>query len=106
MRIRPLVRNANLYHILPRPDGKVWDGIEYYDSETGNGAVFIFKPDSDIDTQNIRLKGLEAESQYELAFEDGSNPSVAAAGADLIREGIDVGLTGRYVSEIVFITRW
>ena len=29
--IRPLVRTANLYHILPRPDDKTWDGIEYYD---------------------------------------------------------------------------
>ena len=30
-KIRPLVRTANLYHVFPRPDDKVWDGIEYFD---------------------------------------------------------------------------
>ena len=37
--IRPLVRTANLYHIFPRPTGKVWDGIEYFDPVSRKGAV-------------------------------------------------------------------
>ncbi len=54
-KIRPLIRNADLYHIFPRPDGRVWDGIEYYDPATGKGVVYIFKPDSPNDTQTITL---------------------------------------------------
>lgn len=30
-RLRPLIRQADLYHILPRPDNRNWDGIQYYD---------------------------------------------------------------------------
>jgi len=26
-KIRPLVRTADLYHVFPRPDNKVWDGL-------------------------------------------------------------------------------
>ena len=35
---------ADLYHILPRPDGRKWDGIEYYDPAAGKGVVYLFKP--------------------------------------------------------------
>ena len=31
------MRNADLYHILPRPDGKNWDGVQYYDPASGEG---------------------------------------------------------------------
>ena len=42
-RIRPMIRNADLYHILPRPDGKNWDGIQYFDSTTRKGVLYLFK---------------------------------------------------------------
>jgi hypothetical protein len=39
-KIRPLVRNANLYHILPRPDFVHWDGVEYFGpTVTGSGTI-------------------------------------------------------------------
>ncbi len=34
--IKPLVRDADLYHILPRPDGVNWDGIQYADADSKN----------------------------------------------------------------------
>ena len=40
-KLRPLVRAADLYHILPRPDGRNWDGIEYYDPAAGKGVVYL-----------------------------------------------------------------
>ncbi len=101
-KIRPLVRSADLYHIFPRPDDKVWDGIEYYDPATGNGAVFVFKPDSPNDTQTIKLRGLDANQVYQLTFEDGSNASVNKSGTELLNSGIDVTLKGKFVSELIF----
>jgi hypothetical protein len=101
-KIRPLVRNADLYHVFPRPDGEAWDGIEYYDPSNGKGVVFIFKPDSPNDLHTIKLKGLDADRTYRLTFEDGSNPDVSKSGAELISAGIDVTLKGKFVSELVF----
>ena len=100
-KIRPLIRSADLYHIFPRPDDKVWDGIEYYDPQTGKGVVFIFKPDSPNETQTIKLRGLDAQRTYRLTFEDGSNPPIDKLGAELLNTGISVTLKGKFVSELV-----
>ena len=43
-KIRPLVRNGNLYHVFPRPDDKEWDGIEYFDPDNQRGAIYVFRP--------------------------------------------------------------
>jgi alpha-galactosidase len=102
-KIRPLVRSADLYHIFARPDGHAWDGMEYYDPTTGNGVVYIFKPDSMEDTHTITLCGLDADRMYYLTFEDSSNPSAMRRGADLMSVGIDVTLLGKNVSELMFI---
>jgi hypothetical protein len=102
-RIRPLVRNADLYHIFPRPDGRAWDGIEYYDPAVRKGVVFIFKPDASDDTHTIVLKGLDPNLMYHLTFEDGSNAPAHLLGAVLMNSGIDVTLRGRNVSELMFI---
>jgi len=101
-RIRPLVRNADLYHILPRPDNKNWDGIQYYDPRTKTGVVYLFKPAEGIDTMNIRLRGVQSGTRYRVTFEDGSNPMVERTGAELA-EGLDVRLKGAPVSELVFL---
>ena len=59
--IRPLVRTANLYHILPRPDDKTWDGIEYFDPVSKKGAVYVFRPDNPESQQVVKLKGLDPQ---------------------------------------------
>lgn len=102
-KLRPLIRNGNLYHVLPRPDGVNWDGIEYYDPSTQKGAVCVFKPNSTNNTQNIKLKGLNGSSNYTLTFNDGSNSTVALSGDTLMTTGINVTLNGTYKSEIIWI---
>jgi hypothetical protein len=102
-RIRPLVRAADLYHILPRPDGRSWDGIEYWDPATGKGVVYLFKPAAEAATQAIRLRGLSAGATYRLAFADASNPAVSRTGAELMAAGLPVTLPAGEVSELVFL---
>lgn len=104
-RIRPLVRNANLYHIFPRPDDVVWDGIEYYDPARQKGVVYIFKPNSNINTQLIKLKGLNPKFTYKLTFEDGTNAATVLSGATLMNTGINVSLNGTFISELMFIEK-
>jgi hypothetical protein len=100
--IRPLLRKGDVYHILPRPDGIHWDGIEYYNPIDGKGVVMLFKPDSSEDTQVIRLRGLERTKTYTIHFDDGTNPDFDATGAELIDSGFTVRLEGAYVAEWIF----
>jgi len=101
-RIRPLVRNADLYHILPRPDGKNWDGIQYHDPAAGKGVVYLFKPSAATDTITIKMRGVEPATRYKVTFEDGSNPAAQKTGEELA-QGFEVTLKGAPVSELVWI---
>ena len=85
-RIRPLVRSGNLYHIFPRPDDKIWDGVEYFDPATGKGAVYVFRPGSPNDRETVRLKGLDARVHYGALVRGRLNRAVAQN-----RQGADGG---------------
>jgi hypothetical protein len=104
-KIRPLIRNGNLFHIFPRPDDIVWDGIEYFDPAVQKGVVYIFKPKNTVDTQHIKLKGLDASHEYKLTFEDGSNEDIALKGSELMNTGVIVTLKGELISELMFIEK-
>jgi hypothetical protein len=101
-RIRPLVRTADLYHILPRPDDRNWDGLEYYDPASGQGVIYLFKPAAAGSTQVVRCKGLNPTETYRLTCEDGSHPPMVKTGAELRSEGITVTLGTGEQSELVF----
>jgi hypothetical protein len=102
-RLRPLIRSANLYHIFPRPDDKVWDGIEYFDPVARKGAVYVFRPDSPTDSQAVRFKGLDAKARYWLWCEDGSLTPTEQTGDDLMRTGLTLRLAQPFTSEVVFL---
>lgn len=101
-RIRPLIRNADLYHILPRPDGRNWDGIQYYDPAAGEGVVHLFKPSKGPVTQAIKFKGLDPKRKYRIDLEDGYCPPSVQSGTELMEQGLPVTLNGVEVSELVF----
>ncbi|MCL2814682.1 MAG: GH36 C-terminal domain-containing protein, partial [Oscillospiraceae bacterium] len=117
--LRPLIREGNVYHILPRPDsansrvenGVVtwngvteWDGIEYYDPDTRKGALMLFKTMDEYDSKNILLKGLEPEVEYTLEFTDRPRQNVTMTGAVLMTDGLPVTMTGEFTSEIVLFS--
>ncbi len=101
--IRPLVRTANLYHVFPRPTGRIWDGIEYFDPTSRKGAVFVFRPESPEAAHTIRLKGLERRAQYWLWCADGSFAPRKMSGQSLMQSGLTLGLPQANSSEIVFL---
>jgi len=103
--IRPIIRDGNVYHVLPQPDGKNWDGLEYYDSGAGKGVLFVFRPDSATSRKTVRLRGLSAKFTYRVRFQD-SGREFTTTGSKLMRDGISVSLPKRFGSEIVrFIRR-
>ncbi len=106
-KVRPLVREAELYHILPRPDGTNWDGIMYADPDSKNeikGVVFLFKPSAEVsDTYNVIFDGLYEDTVYQLTFEDRPEQNCTATGADLMTKGLNVEI--KYIgSEMIWIT--
>ncbi len=109
---RPILRGlkvgdvaADVYHILPIPDGVNWDGIEYFNTSLGKGSVLIFKPSKDApDSKIIKLKGLNSNATYQLTFEDRASQNTKMSGAKLMEKGIEVKeMTGEYASEIIWI---
>src|SRR5215813_13075082 len=69
--LRPLIRDADLYHISARPDGVDWDAIEYWDRSRGKGVVYVFHGTSPAEkTHSFSLQGFEASRRYRLTFQD------------------------------------
>jgi melibiase-like protein/glycosyl hydrolase family 36 len=102
--LRPLIRDANLYHVSARPDGIHWDGIEYWDPERKQGVVFAFRGTTrQDDAHPFVLKGLEASGHYTLKFHDHSAPDRTMTGAALMHSGLKVTLPLPNTSELVFI---
>ena len=106
-KVRPLVREGDLYHILPRPDGVNWDGVMYSDADSSNeikGAVFLFKPSEKAsDTCTVKLDGLNGETMYKLSFEDREEQNCVVKGSELMETGITVSIKS-IGSEIIWIT--
>ena len=102
--LRPLIRDANLYHVSERPDGVRWDGMEYWDRGRGKGVVFAFRGKTPNESEHrFVLAGLKREIRYRLHFQDGSAPDAELSGRELMDAGLPVHLPEPLSSELVFI---
>ncbi len=104
-KVRPILRNADVYHLTPRPDGTIWYAFEYYKPEMVKGVVYVFKPNSSLDTQTLKLKGLDAKLKYKLTFEDGTNNTIIESGETLMNTGGYVALPEKFSSELILIEK-
>ncbi len=104
--LRPLIRDANLYHISSRPDGMHWDGMEYWDTSRQKGVVYAFRGTTeDEKTHSFPLKGLLPSAHYRLRFHDHSSPDRTVVGQDLMHSGLKVALSLPNSSELIFVER-
>jgi alpha-galactosidase len=102
--LRPLIRDANLYHISPRPDGIHWDGMEYWDSNRQRGVVYAFRGTIEAEKMHtFRLSGLNPDAHYRLKSYDHTSPDRTATGRELMGAGLKVILPLQNSSELVFI---
>lgn len=103
-KLRPLIRDAFLYHISARPDGVHWDAIQYWDPARKTGVVFAFRGSGPDEGQHtFVLQGLVPEKQYLLHFQDGTAADIKAGGKELMTSGVSVHLPQPLSSELVFI---
>jgi len=101
--LRPLIRDADLYHVSARPDGVHWDGIEYWDSKRNRGVLYAFRGTTPSEkTHSFVLKGLRPEGRYRLRFYDRSSADRELSGRELMK-GLKVSLPLTNSSEIVFV---
>ncbi len=103
-KLRPLIRDAHLYHVSDRPDGVRWDGMEYWDPARLRGVLFAFRGSDPKEASHaFRLKGLDSKQSYRLHFEDESALDRQATGAELMTSGLSVRLKDPLSSELVFV---
>jgi melibiase-like protein len=103
-KLRPLIRDAQLYHISARPDGVHWDGMEYWDPARRQGVLFAFRGTIDREDDHVFvLAGLNATRRYRLHFQDRTSPDHIATGRELTTRGASVHLANPLSSELVFI---
>jgi hypothetical protein len=101
--LRPLVRDADLYHVSERPDGVHWDGLEYFDAQKSRGALYAFRGSGAEATHVFVLQGLSPEARYLTHFRDASSADAELSGGVLMTQGLRVNLPVANSSEIVTI---
>jgi hypothetical protein len=103
-RLRPLIRDARLYHVSERPDGVRWDGIEYWDPARRQGVVFAFRGSVRGEAEHrFVLAGLDPAKRYSLHFQDGSAPDRIMTGSEMMGAGLSVRLPNPLSSELIFL---
>jgi hypothetical protein len=101
--LRPLIRQADVYHVADRPDGLDWDGMEYYSAQLRRGVLYAFRGSaSGLPTHRFRLSGLKFASRYRLSFQDNPAANREMTGKSLMQVGVDVGLALPLSSDLVF----
>ena len=103
--VRPILRDATVHHILPRPDDLHWDGMFYWSPALGHGTLYIFRPDNDQVFQRVRLKGLSGGQHYHIWSEDGSVAEGIRTGADLMNPGLGIKLPSKYSSDLIYVEK-
>ena len=102
--LRPLIRDADLYHVSERPDGIHWDGIEYFNPKVGKGVLYAFRGSTQSEDQHaFMIQGIRPDREYRLRFQDGSSPGRTISGRKLLRDGVNVMLASPENSELIFI---
>jgi len=103
--LRPLIREADLYHVSARPDGVNWDGVEYFSSSRRRGVLYAFRGTApDQPGHRFPLFGLNPERRYRIEFQDqGAAATLVLAGRSLLQDGVNVTLLQPLSSELVFL---
>ncbi len=103
-KLRPLIRDAQIYHVAPRPDGIHWDGTEFFDPKTGRGVLYAFHGSNQNDSKHsFRLRGVATDRTYRVTFHDHTVPDRTATGQQLLSDGLALELKLPHSSEIVYL---
>ena len=98
--LRPLIRNGDLYHSLPRPKLGQWDGVQYCSADATKSIVMAFRGGSKEKQMTIPLRGLNKRWTYRV-IDPKMNADLQDTGEALMRNGLKVSLSETNGSTIV-----
>ncbi len=101
--LRPVMQDCTVHRVLPRPDGKNWDGMFYWNPGLKRGTLYVFRPNAPDDHKTITLAGLDENTNYWLWSEDGAISPGLHTGKELMANGLDILLPRPYTSDLIFI---
>src|SRR3984885_9447370 len=103
-KLRPLIRDAEVYHVSERPDGIHWDGMEYFDSNRRRGVFYVFRGSTPNESRHrFPVEGVQPSHNYRLHFSDHTAADRTISGRELLDRGVTVALPLPVSSELIFI---
>jgi alpha-galactosidase len=106
--IRPLLPTCKVYHHAPINANSNWDSgswfaMEYMSPDRTKGwATLIKYPGGGLQTYHLRPKGLDAQRNYAITF-DNTGKTVVLKGSDVMRDGIDISANAACASELLLL---
>lgn len=79
-----------------------WIGWEYFTKSVKQGYAMVFRRSSSPTTQVIKLKGLDADKNYQIWFEDADDYAIYS-GSELMKKGLKISLPADNTSDIIHI---
>lgn len=104
-KMKPLIREGDLYHVLGRPDGVNWDGLEYILPDGEKGMLMVWKPEGAEDSKTVVLRGLDENATYKVEFTDHTDANCSVSGKELMEKGITLTFTGGVASDVIYLTK-
>ena len=89
-RIRPVLRNADVYHLTPQVDGsdpRSMQAMQYTDSRTEEGLLFAFQAGDGVLAHTLKLRGLQPKRKYLLNALSAIGESCEKTGDELMSHG-------------------
>ncbi|MBL8229908.1 MAG: alpha-galactosidase [Bryobacterales bacterium] len=100
--LRPLLREAKVFHLSDSPlEGRV-DAIEAYSASTDTAIIVVTRDGSPSNVHLLRVEGLTPDSNYRVRFQDDRRIYVMT-GRQLAEDGVPVLLPSTRSAEIVHI---
>jgi alpha-galactosidase len=105
-RIRPLLRNADVYHLTPQLSAATPRSVQaalYVDANSRKALLFAFQGGAPTLEATLRLRGLSPEPRYRLRMPPAFGPEQVLSGAELVEKGLPVRFPHRGASAVIEI---
>jgi alpha-galactosidase len=105
-RIRPLLRNADVFHLTPPWNGSAPLSVHaalYVDATSRKALLFAFQGGAPALEATFRLRGLPPDPRYRLQMPPAFGPEQVLAGTELVEKGLPVRFPHRGAAAVIEI---
>ena len=106
-RIRPVIRNADVYHLTDQADRKTMNmiqALQYLDRRSDRSVVFAFQGGDARMTIVLKLYGLKPDVSYRVCMPPSFGPDRFVKGSKLMQDGLDVCFPHKGASAVIQIS--